>query len=47
MGSCISKSVEPPIVKRVVETFTPTDFKKDKADAYANWGKNPSDYIYR
>jgi hypothetical protein len=22
-------------------------FAKDKKDAYANWGKNPSDYIYR
>ena len=47
MGACISKPVEPAIVKQEVKPFTPTDFKKDKADAYANWGKNPSDYIYR
>jgi hypothetical protein len=28
-------------------SYPVTDTPKDKKDAYANWGKNPSDYIYR
>lgn len=48
MGSCMSKPEEvKPVEQKVITPSQSTDFVKDKADAYANWGKNPSDYIYR
>jgi hypothetical protein len=48
MGSCISKPEEVKIVEQKVDKPSQsTDFAEDKRDAYVNWGKNPSDYIYR
>jgi hypothetical protein len=49
MGACYSlPKEETKIVKQDnFNSYPMTDTPKDKADAYANWGKNPSDYIYR
>lgn len=49
MGACYSlPKEEKQIVKQdIFMSYPMTDTPKDKADAYANWGKNPSDYIYR
>jgi len=44
MGLCISK---PTIKPTEVHSYPITNFEEDKKDAYTNWGKNPSDYIYR
>jgi hypothetical protein len=50
MGACQSLPKEvpkKPVKKDIFTSYPPTDIAKDKKDAYTNWGKNPSDYIYR